>query len=115
MKIGYRTDLDEQRILGLIDDDTYYMLKRHEAALTYDVEEQQRLMRLQLLEKRQKQKKQPMLPPNRNLSPNSFLFKKLIFPKKRLNPFLKRLRPKAYFVVSVCLKPQRLSSQVRFG
>ena len=58
MKIGYRTDLDERRILGLIDDDTYYMLKRHEAALTYDVEEQQRLMRLQLLEKRQKQKRE---------------------------------------------------------
>jgi TorA maturation chaperone TorD len=58
MKIGYQTDLEEQRILGLIDDDTYYMLKRHEAALTYDVEEQQRLMRLQLLEKRQKQKRE---------------------------------------------------------
>ena len=58
MKIGYRTDLDEQRILGLIDDDMYYMLKRHEAALNYDVEEQQRLMRLQLLEKRQKQKRE---------------------------------------------------------
>ena len=58
MKIGYRTDLEEQRILGLIDDDMYYVLKRHEAALKYDVEEQQRLMRLQLLEKRQKQKRE---------------------------------------------------------
>ncbi len=58
MKIGYQTDLEEQRILGLIDDDMYYMLKIRDAGFNYDVEEQKRLMRLRYLERRQKQKRE---------------------------------------------------------
>ena len=44
-------------IIGLIDDDMYYMLKIRDAAFNCDVNEQKRLMHLKYLEKRQKQKK----------------------------------------------------------
>ena len=59
MKNIYPNSVPEQlRILGKISDETYYMLKRREAAANYDVKEQKRLMRLQYLERRQKQKRE---------------------------------------------------------
>jgi dGTP triphosphohydrolase len=57
MIIKLHDDLEEKRILGLIDDDMYYMLKIRDAAFNCDVAEQKRLMHLKYLEKRQKQKK----------------------------------------------------------
>ena len=50
-------DLEEERILGLISDDMYYMLKIREAAAKYDVYEQKRLIHLRELEKRIKKQK----------------------------------------------------------
>ena len=59
MIIRRKYDLEEKRILGLIDDDTYYMLKIREVAYNGgDIFEQKQLIRLQLLEKRQKQKRE---------------------------------------------------------
>ena len=58
MIINPHDDLEERRILGLIDDDMYYMLKIRDAAFNCDVNEQKRLMHLRYLEKRQKEKKE---------------------------------------------------------
>ncbi len=54
----FHSDPDELRILGRISDEMYYMMKRREAAANFDVEEQKRWMRLELLDKRQKQQKE---------------------------------------------------------
>ena len=58
MNRGYfHSDPDELRILGRISDEMYYFMKRREAAANYDVDEQKRWIRLELLDKRQKEKK----------------------------------------------------------
>jgi len=58
MYLQHPYDLEEQRILGRISTDVYYMLKMRDAAARYDVYEQKRLMRLRYLERRQKEKKE---------------------------------------------------------
>ena len=59
MNRGYfHSDPDELRILGRISDEMYYFMKRREAAANYDVDEQKRWIRLELLDKRQKEKKE---------------------------------------------------------
>ena len=59
MNRGYfHSDPDELRILGRISDEMYYMMKRREAAANFDVEEQKKWIRLELLDKRQKEKKE---------------------------------------------------------
>ena len=59
MNRGYfHSDPDELRILGRISDEMYYMMKRREAAANFDIEEQKRWIRLELLDKRQKEKKE---------------------------------------------------------
>lgn len=54
----FHSDPDELRILGLISDEIYYMMKQREAAANFDVEEQKRWIRLELLDKQQKKKKE---------------------------------------------------------
>ena len=59
MNRGYfHSDPDELRILGRISDEMYYFMKRREAAANYDVDEQKRWICLELLDKRQKEKKE---------------------------------------------------------
>ena len=59
MNRGYfHSDPDELRILGRISDEMYYFMKRREAAANYDIDEQKRWIRLELLDKRQKEKKE---------------------------------------------------------
>ena len=59
MNRGYfHSDPDELRILGRISDEMYYMMKRREAAANFDIEAQKRWIRLDLLDKRQKEKKE---------------------------------------------------------
>ena len=59
MKRGYfHSDPDELRVLGLISDEMYYQMKRREAAFNCDVKEQKKWMRLEILDKRQKEKKE---------------------------------------------------------
>lgn len=59
MKRGYfHSDPDELRVLGLISDEMYYQMKRREAAFNCDVKEQKKWMRLEILDRRQKQKKE---------------------------------------------------------
>jgi hypothetical protein len=59
--IKYKSDPDELRAMGIISDDIYYFMKMREAWGDYG--EQKRLMKLQYLEskKRNKQKKQEQL------------------------------------------------------
>jgi len=59
MKRGYfHSDPDELRVLGLISDEMYYQMKRREAAFNCDIKEQKKWMRLEILDRRQKQKKE---------------------------------------------------------
>ena len=59
MKRGYfHSDPDELRVLGLISDEMYYQMKRREAAFNCDVKEQKKWMRLEILDRRQKQKEE---------------------------------------------------------
>ena len=59
MNRGYfHSDPDELRILGLISDEMYYMMKQREAAANFDVEEQKRWIHLEILDKQQKKKKE---------------------------------------------------------
>ena len=59
MNRGYfHNDPDKLRILGLISDEKYFRMKRREAAANFDVEEQKRWIRLEILDKQQKKKKE---------------------------------------------------------
>ena len=59
MNRGYfHSDPDELRILGLISDEMYYMMKQREAAASFDVKEQKRWIHLEILDKQQKKKKE---------------------------------------------------------
>ena len=59
MNRGYfHSDPDKLRISGRISDEMYYMMKRREAAANFDVEAQKKWIRLELLDKRQKEKKE---------------------------------------------------------
>ena len=54
----FRNDPDELRVLGIISDEMYYRMKRREAMFNYDVDEQKKWMYLEILDRRQKQKKE---------------------------------------------------------